>query len=128
MTWVTDSGVITAAMTTNGYTRITDTLKTDEAPGSFNNKYYTLSLGEPQVEPYTNDRELVTNNVIIEIRYKHTTNAIYDSNYDSFMTIRDAIKDLAGFVSWNRIDFPRNENTNKEVIATLEFYYGVRTC
>ena len=52
----------------------------------------------------------------------------YDSHYDLFLAVNAAIKDLAGFVSLINFDYPSSPNTNKEVRAILEFYYGVMTC
>lgn len=128
MSWVTDSGTITTALTNISYKRIEGSLKTSETSGAKNHKYYSMYLGAPQIEPFTNKKEIKTERVIIEIKYRHQTNAEYDANYDSFLTVQNTICQLGGFVSWENIDFPRNENTNKETIATLEFFYGVRTC
>ena len=109
MTWVANSAVIVSAMTTLGYTRVEESLTVGETSGAKNHKHYTMTLGVPDTTYMTNNKQVQTDHVIIEIAYRQKTNADYDANYDMDFTL-----DISTILGVN-IYMPSADSITREV-------------
>lgn len=130
MTWVTDKATITAILTnvTYGYTELEDNLDImDERPGILTNKGFSLRPIDSDTRALTNNQTLVATIAELKISYAVKDKSTFDSAYDSFLTVLNAIAAYhSGFAE--APTFERHSQDNKYAVGTARIYLGVQSC
>ena len=130
MSWVTDKAKITTILTgvTYGYRELEGNLDLEsELPSSLVDKGFTLKPVDGDTRALTDLQTLVA--VIAELKciYAVPTNTAFDTAYDSWITILNAIKAVhSGFEV--APSFERHPQNNKYAIGTVRLFIGVQSC
>ena len=124
--WTDDKAILTAALT--GYTEIQGNLKANETGSTRSHKGYTITLGNPEATPLTDNAQIEVRKIKLEINFLQKNVAAYDANCEGFESLMSTIKSLSPFVSWITMTPPeRFMDKAQNSTAILEFYFGMRT-
>lgn len=130
MSWATDKNTIVSILTsgTYNYRELANNLELEnEMPSSLIDKGFTLKPVDSDTRALTDSRTLVATIAELKCIYAVPTNTAFDSAYDSFIAILNAIKLYhSGFES--APTFARHPQNNKYAIGTAKIFLGVQSC
>lgn len=126
MSWGTNKTALINVLTSLGYSRIPENLTGEESDKSQEDFAYTLELGSPDTEELTSNATINSDLVILTIYYFNASTSEYDANYDNFITVCSAIKDLSNFRGTERMEFERISPEQSK--GTYQFYFGDYVC
>lgn len=126
MSWATNKAAVQAIMT--GYREVGNVMNAEDFPESHQHKGYSFRPEKGLVGMNTTSNGQITSDVaVIEVSYINVNNSDVDINYDLFLTLQNAIKDVSGFAGWIERSF-RKMKSDKLSKGILRFYLGIRSC
>ena len=130
MSWATDKATITTILTgiSYAYTELQGNLDLmNEMPSALINKGFTLKPIDSDTRALTASQTLVATVAQLQISYATVSNSAFDTAYDSFLTVLNAIASYhSGF--YEPPTFERHPQNNKYAIGTARFFLGVQSC
>jgi hypothetical protein len=123
MSWTAVEDVIKTQVETLSYSRLPDNDSLSDVTKAHLHQGYTLRATGTDDRVLTNESAVFAYAVELKACYINTTNTTRNTNFDSFVTLRETIHKLTNFGGW--ITMPEVEDRdNKTLIGTLKFYAG----
>lgn len=127
MSWTTNKASITSIMTTNSYIEIPDNENAEEVSVYTTHKGYSLKPKDVDTTFLTNNSTLSSHIAELKICYLCKDNTDFDTQFDAWITILNAIKNYHyGYLE--NPTFERYTGDAYHAIGTALIYVGTEGC